>query len=306
MVAADQDFLDLLGKSTTLFANRLTDLSMAIIRQAPTERAEAMLSDTIAQTMTLSDLLARRDVLRAFDAALEKAPDPESFAATPIFPRTEFTEALADLVGREPRLATTADLVARIYSEKHGFALARSSSEVLTERVQATVERMIREGKGASRAALAIKEVAKETQDFTQSYAETVYRTNLNTAYSAGRFQQAEDRDIKRVMKALERNAVTDSDLRDGKNSDENHRAAHGLVAATDDPVWEFASPPSGYRCRCWLRLVNRFELERMGLLEGERVLRREPAGFASFRPHPNFGRSRPDRTIYGGGSIAT
>ena len=43
-------------------------------------------------------------------------------------------------------------------------------------------------------------------------------------------------------------------------NVRENHRAADGLIAAPEDPVWNSLSPPLGHNCRCTLRLFHRLD----------------------------------------------
>lgn len=48
------------------------------------------------------------------------------------------------------------------------------------------------------------------------------------------------------------------------------------------------------------MRLVSRAELSRLGLIQGNRVVRRIPANFAAFRSDEGFAPQRPDRTVYG------
>ena len=100
----------------------------------------------------------------------------------------------------------------------------------------------------------AASKVIQQLGDFTRSYANTVYRTNLNTAYTAGRFQQAQEPGVRTVLPAMERWEIMDSAVRRGRPIDgpkggtkENHAAAHGLVAATTDPIWNRVASPSGY-----------------------------------------------------------
>lgn len=262
---------------------------------------------TIAESMALMDLLGRRRVYLEMDGAtagMTLAEDRERMvfeatSVTPVAPNVPFSEAVADIVRREPRLAGTAEAVAELYQTEHSFAMAFSTEQVVTEKVQKTIANLIDSGTPVPTASAVIEKMT----DFPAWYSETVYRTNTNTAYAAGRFQQAFDPDVADVMPAMERTSVMDDNLRSGRRKDrgENHRAAHGLVAATADPIWQFASPPSGYNCRCATRLVSRFELERRGLLVGGVVQRREPTDFFKFQPHENFGEGRPDQFLYSG-----
>lgn len=300
--AIDEE-LELARRSTRGFEALILDLAAAhaLARQGARERALGALGELLGETMALSDLLGRRRLLLEADHARARRPDGAfsdgeatvMFRATPVVPRVPFEEAVADLVSREPRLARDAAEVARLYRERHGFALARSIDLKATERAQRFLEEALREGRTIRQA----EEVISGLGDWGRAYSETVYRTNLKTAYTAGRFRQAADPDVAGVIGAFEYRARLDADVRP------NHAAAHGLIASQFDDLWREFSPPLGHNCRCSLRLVDRFELEELGLLDRSgRVRRRLPATFSAAHPDPAFGarRARPDQLIYG------
>lgn len=284
--------------STSRLASAITDLARGVLSQGSTgyERAMRKLRAAIGETMALADLLGRRRVLLEMDAAGGDA----SFSSvlTPV-PRVPFREAIEELLSREPRLAESAAEVADLYRERVSFAVARSADESVTQRVQDALAAMTKRGTtGATQTA-----VIEEIGEWTRGYAQTVYRTNLTTAYTAGRFRQAQEPVVARAMPAMERFSVRDAAVRRGRPEDggENHLAAHGLVAGTRDPIWRTHAPPSGYACRCTVRLVSATELKRRGLMGANgRVERFEPRGLAAFRPHPHFGQRSPDALVYG------
>jgi SPP1 gp7 family putative phage head morphogenesis protein len=166
-----------------------------------------------------------------------------------------------------------------VYRLKHGFALGRKTTLEVTKKVRDTIGRMMREGAGEITAGKVIADMG----GWAQSYGRTVYRTNLASAYTKGRFAEARDPDIAEVIGAFEYNAILDSGVR------ANHRAAHGLVAATNDPLWHSFSPPLGFNCRCSVRLVDRFELSRRRLLKGGVVSRSLPSNFRMAGPDTGF-----------------
>lgn len=297
-----EEQLQLLEASPRIISLEMLSLADAIIRDDFQDGQEALnsLSESIALTMTFADLLGRKRALMWFDS-YSRREQPSIFRngfVTIKFvkrevPKVRFEEAIRDIALREPRLAKTAESVSRLYQTQHAFALAKSSSLSLTKRIKDMVENFIRKGKPVPKASEQIAEVG----GFTEAYAETVYRTNLATAYTAGQMEQVQDPDISSVIQAFEFESILDSDAR------ENHAAAHGLLAATNDPIWEVYSPPLGYNCRCALRPVDRFELERRNLLSGKTLVKRSfPVTFSKAYPDPNFGKNfSARRRIYGG-----
>ena len=288
--------LELLERSTVTFQAALDELVRASLSDEPKRREKALLrlSELLGDSMALADLIGRKRMLLEADRRREAQPtDIPSFifAETPVVPNVEFGEAIEDLISRDPRLAANAEEVRRIYQETHGFALAQSADIALTRRIQKFITSSLRKGLGAPEAS----EVIAGMGDFTRAYSETVYRTNIATAYTAGRFKQTSNPDVADVIGALEYTAILDPDVRP------NHAAAHGLLASQFDPIWSVFSPPLGYNCRCDVRMVDRFELKEKGLIGRDGAVQRVlPATFRLASPDPGFGRARADRKIYG------
>jgi len=87
----------------------------------------------------------------------------------------------------------------------------------------------------------------------------TIYRTNIQTAYQAGRFQEqlenADDRPYWQYVAIL-----------DGKTRP-SHRAMNGKVFRFDDPFWGTFYPPNGWGCRCRVKALSQSNVERRGLV---------------------------------------
>lgn len=98
---------------------------------------------------------------------------------------------------------------------------------------------------------------------------QTIFQTNLQTAYMAGRYQSMlENADRQPYWRYT---AVLDARTRD------NHRALHGKVYRWDDPVWKVIYPPNGFNCRCHVWPLSAAALaEEGGRVETGEVVQRQ------------------------------
>lgn len=316
---ARKEYAELLGRSPALIASSLQKMAAAILKKDIDleRRRTAAFAQLLGETMALADLLGRRRTLLEFDAHARKpqparfgtrirgtdtdrvaetltlaVPGFTRFGATPLSPDDSFREAFDDLVSREPRLAKNSEEVRKAYAE-HGFALAKLPQELsekarmaLTRRIQKMLAGYVQTGTTEKIA----REQLSEIGGFSQGYASTVYRTNLNTAYTAGRMKQLKDPDVREVIPAFEFDAIRDSSVRP------NHLAADGFIADVDHVEWNRIAPPLAWNCRCSLRSITRGELKSRGLLlKGGHVKPYYPKNFVNAYPDPGFKHTRPD-----------
>ncbi|MGY6773604.1 phage minor head protein [Gallibacterium sp. ZY190522] len=82
----------------------------------------------------------------------------------------------------------------------------------------------------------------------------TIYRTNVQTAYSAQRYQQARDNAINRPY--WQYSAVGDSRTRP------SHAMLNGRIYRYDDPFWQTFYPPNGFNCRCTVIALSQRQLD--------------------------------------------
>lgn len=87
---------------------------------------------------------------------------------------------------------------------------------------------------------------------------ETIFRTNIQTAYMAGRYKTLiEDVDNRPYWQYV---AVLD------KKTRPSHEALHGKIFKYDDPFWDHFFPPNGFNCRCRVRALDEKEIKKKGL----------------------------------------
>jgi SPP1 gp7 family putative phage head morphogenesis protein len=87
---------------------------------------------------------------------------------------------------------------------------------------------------------------------------ETIFRTNLQTAYAAGQWRQIQDQ--AEVAPFLMYDAVDDFRTRPA------HRAWDGTVLPASSTWWKTHYPPNGWNCRCSVIQLDGEQLRQMGI----------------------------------------
>lgn len=92
----------------------------------------------------------------------------------------------------------------------------------------------------------------------------TIYQTNVQTAYMAGRYKRYVDNVVARPYWRYV--AIMDGRTRPA------HAALHGKVFRWDDPIWAILWPPNGWGCRCRVVALTEAEFLALGVpLEDDR-----------------------------------
>lgn len=92
----------------------------------------------------------------------------------------------------------------------------------------------------------------------SEMQAETILRTNIFSAYSAGRYSDVQA--SKKTRPYLRYSAVEDERTRP------SHLAIHGKIYPVDDPFWSVNFPPNGYNCRCDVISLSERQVQKSGL----------------------------------------
>lgn len=123
---------------------------------------------------------------------------------------------------------------------------------------------------------------------------QTIFDTNIQSSYNAGRYQQQMANVADRPY--FERVAVMDSHTRP------KHAALNGFTARADDPVWEYLYTPDGYGCRCRIRARSQSDVEKYGLTvqssEGRMVEVEQEYGQPG-KTIKTMGLKMPDGSVY-------
>ena len=245
--------LDKLEMDSVDWLDRL--LRKAVIENVQAENREdrektlAELANALVRQQSTADLLGRRRLYLETHGQEKK----RSFAQYEI-PE----EKTADEFLKEMEALTDPEAVQIVEEHKKSMAgyiagavaLAALVIRKATKSVFKLIRRVVKRGKSRDEAVSMVVKSIKDrdpTVTVTKSYAETVFRTNLNTAYTSARTQQASTSAFRNKVLAWRYVTMEDDRVR------HNHAAAHGFIAHVADPIWKELSPPMGFNCRCVL-----------------------------------------------------
>ncbi|RJL71415.1 phage head morphogenesis protein [Acinetobacter radioresistens] len=108
------------------------------------------------------------------------------------------------------------------------------------------------------------KLVAENEIKLSEPYLKNVFRTNIQTAYSHGRWQQQQRNRDKRPY--LMYSAIDDSRVRP------SHLALNRIIRHIDDPFWLMYYPPWGFMCRCTVVALTEKQAEKYGITPDDQL----------------------------------
>lgn len=157
-----------------------------------------------------------------------------------------FEEALRYL---ENKIPMTADQFKRLQEEakKKAFTVAEATRLDMVQDILDELKKVMREGRTLQDFQKTIRSrMERKGWRGPNAYRmETIFRTNMQSAYQAGRYKQMTDPDVVEARPYWMYVAVRDGATRP------NHQAMNGMVRRYDDPIWQVWYPPNGFNCRC-------------------------------------------------------
>ena len=123
---------------------------------------------------------------------------------------------------------------------------------------------------------------------YTPWRVKTIFETNLQAAYQAGRYRQMTDPAVLAALPYWRYIAVRDGSTRP------THLAMHGRIWRADHPMWRNWYPPNGFNCRCTVIAVSQSQIER----NGWRIEEDDPTGKLIEPIDPVGGQRMPARPM--------
>lgn len=108
------------------------------------------------------------------------------------------------------------------------------------------------------------KLVAESEIVLPKHYLDNVFRTNIQSAYGHGRWQQQQRNKDKRHY--LMYSAINDSRVRPA------HLALNRIVLSIDHPFWLTHYPPTGFRCRCTCIALTEAQALKYGITPDDKL----------------------------------
>lgn len=208
------------------------------------------LADLYAQYLAAFDLLGRAHVI---EAAQKKTGKKFKLATTTSFadgilpfesvPFTQAIDRVLKLIGFS-RMAF--DGLSQRYKQQ-AFTIAGISDVKLIEQIKSALADVMASGgteKDFQAAVNALTDQAGIAR-LSATQINTVFQTNVMTAYGNGRFEQMADPAVAAALPYWTYRTAGDDRVRPA------HAALDGFTAKIKDPVWNRLYPPCGYNCRC-------------------------------------------------------
>ncbi len=167
------------------------------------------------------------------------------------------------------------------------FTVSRYSSATVLKQFQDTLGSAIKDGTTMEQFRSDMNGWLAERgyQGMTPYQAENVFRTNVQTAYSVGSYEEMTKPAVMKARPYWMYDAVDDNQTR------KTHRAMDGRVYPANSPVWEIWYPPNGYKCRCSVVSLTEAQVKSMGLKVETEVPQRVDtgSGFIAMIPDRGF-----------------
>ncbi len=192
------------------------------------------------QFLTIANLQGQLDIIN--QSKLSKVKEFANEETIDLF-NLPYDEAIKYLQEKIPSLYDDIEEITAANAQKY-FWVKKSTSLELTKKMQNDLIHSLKEG-------ISFKEWTKTfNMDLynslgitnSGSYTETVYRTNVQNAYSAGRFERQERQAVN--FPYWQYNSLMDS------VTTEICTQLNDKVYRSDDPIWKEIYPPSHYNCR--------------------------------------------------------
>lgn len=218
-------------------------------------RAHVMneLAPVLVKASAVMHALGRRRSILLMKQALPKAHRdqrrevvkwPWSGIEPPIYMSLDLYSTVEKLVRKT--LDVNVDLIQQQYGQEVGSIL-EAFADKAEAKIRKKVGDLILEGRPTKDAVEELRELLDDmgASGVSDTQLETVFRTQLQTSFNAGRWQEDQDPDIQEILWGYKYVTAGDDRVR------ESHAAWDGVTLPKDHEFWQTHWPPNGWNCRC-------------------------------------------------------
>lgn len=157
-----------------------------------------------------------------------------------------FDDAIAYFKKRMTLPANALQKLKNLFSPK-AARVVKDASDAVEKHAQAAVEESLRLGEPVAAAKARLKTAldAAGINEASPFLCETLVRTNVGAAYSAGSYEALQDPELEGFHQGFQYSTVGDNRVR------ETHAEWDGFVGDKDDEFWKTHYPLCGWNCRC-------------------------------------------------------
>lgn len=215
--------------------------------------------------------------------AEEERPGKEINAADDEIPPIKFEEAVKFL---EQKMPITKDewKLLEPKARFRAFTVAKLGSATLIDTVKQQLLGVLEDGKGYAEFWNRIKQtVENDVSKIKPGYWETVFRTNTQSAYVAGKLQQFENSGVAAYQLMVIEDVRTSQICRNLLNKN----SGYGIILPVKHPFWQkYGFPPYHFNCRSSIRGVWPSQVGKIGNVVQNPTMK----SLKIFKPQGDFG----------------
>lgn len=192
----------------------------------------------------------------------EGEPEDEPFLDVEILLDALTPEEAAKFIAEKRMMGASAYKALSDEAKRTAFAISGIEDKRVTELVREELETAIREGKTYDDFKAAVEQIFDDygVTEFADFHLETLFRTNVQSAYNQGAYELLHDPDVADMIAYLVYDSIEDS------RTCALCAALDGTTLPMDDPFWSAFWPPNHHRCRCDVRPVTQASAKRDGV----------------------------------------
>jgi SPP1 gp7 family putative phage head morphogenesis protein len=171
--------------------------------------------------------------------------------------------------------------------KRYAFTVAGISDQRLIAKIRDELANVMQSGGTQDDFDAAVKKLNSDAgvEDLNAFTLDTVFQTNMQKAYSLGRYEQMKDPATMQALPFWQYWTMGDDHVRP------EHAVIDGFVARAIDPVWNKIYPPNGFNCRCIVITLTEKEALAIDKNAGDGGLLRLPLLAQLKVPQPGFGK---------------